>query len=317
MAGDYDPFAVGRFPVDVLTQQVPDRARDRLFPCEVWYPHQVEADAPTARRPLVVYSHQAGGNRRSATFLCAHLASHGYVVAAMDHSEVVQPSPSVEGESETSRATRIQRIIADRVPDVLVLLDHLLAGADDLHFDAQRIGLVGHSFGGWTALATPDVDQRVCAVVAMAPGGTSHPKPGILPLRLAFDWGRDVPTLYLAAELDAPIAVEGIQEMFGRTPATKRMFVLKRADHQHFVDDVVGEHELMRSMSHTGDAAWLPAAMLPITQLCSAAAAHTFTRGLALAHLDAHLRHDDAARRFLAGDVQRELTSRGVQAYQA
>lgn len=38
--------------------------------------------------PLIVFSHYSGGHRRSATFLCTHLASHGYVVAVLDHSEV-------------------------------------------------------------------------------------------------------------------------------------------------------------------------------------------------------------------------------------
>jgi dienelactone hydrolase len=64
---------------------------------------------------------------------------------------------------------------------------------------------VGHSFGGWTVLATPEAESRVQAVVALGPGGSAHPRPGILPLKLTFDWGRDVPTLYLAAEHDTPI----------------------------------------------------------------------------------------------------------------
>ena len=57
--------------------------------------------------------------------------------------------------------------------------------------DAERIGLVGHSFGRWTVLATPEVEPQVRAVVAMGPGGSTHPRPGILPLKLTFTWGRD------------------------------------------------------------------------------------------------------------------------------
>src|SRR6516162_969837 len=34
----YDPFARGRYPVGVRTLQARDTARNRLFPCEVWYP---------------------------------------------------------------------------------------------------------------------------------------------------------------------------------------------------------------------------------------------------------------------------------------
>src|SRR5712691_5375585 len=36
--GEYDPFARGRFPVGVRTIQALDTVRDRLFPCEIWYP---------------------------------------------------------------------------------------------------------------------------------------------------------------------------------------------------------------------------------------------------------------------------------------
>ena len=85
MSGVYDPFLQGPFPVNVRTFDALDKARNRVFPCEVWSP----ADA--VNYPLILYSHHSGGHRRAATFLCTHLCSHGYVVAALDHSEVVAP----------------------------------------------------------------------------------------------------------------------------------------------------------------------------------------------------------------------------------
>jgi hypothetical protein len=133
-------------------------------------------------------------------------------------------------------------------------------------------------------------------------------------LTLAFAWGRDVPTLYLAAEQDTMIPLAGVYELFDRTPASKRLFILRRADHQHFVDDVEGEHEALRSMSLPGDGAWIPAAMRPIAELASGEQAHVFVRGLTLAHLDATLRGSDAARGFLDGAVEAELKKRGVEA---
>ena len=108
--------------------------------------------------------------------------------------------------------------MASRVPDVLFLLAHLTAGesshASDIELDLDQLGLVGHSFGGWTALITPDLERRVRAVAALAPGGSSTPKPGILPLRLDFAWDRDIPTLYLAADSDVGIPAEGVAELF-------------------------------------------------------------------------------------------------------
>jgi dienelactone hydrolase len=345
----YDPFVRGTFPVGVRTVHAHDTARERLFPCEIWYPatarHAGEDVAPPTqdsftvesrgqRRaqqavrdaaaqpgtyPLVLYSHPSAGHRRAATFLCTHLASHGYVVAALDHSELLAPELAPrEGETAEERRARGQGWIANRVPDVRFLLDHLLDGggtADpQTRLDHTRIGIVGHSFGGWTALAVPADDPRISAVVALAPAGSSRPRPGVLPVTLTFAWGRDVPTLYLAADQDVPVPLASVVELFERTPATKRMLILHRADHQHFMDDVEGEHEAVRAMTFTGDLAWMTAEMRPITELCSGASANLFVRGLALSHLDTTLRSHEDAQRFLAGDVDSELLARGVEA---
>src|SRR5713101_6343256 len=295
---EYDPFAAGPHPVDVRTIVATDQAGGRLFPIELWSPAQ------SGLRPLIVFSHYSGGHRRTATYLCTHLASHGYVVAAMDHSEVVAPELAPRaGEMAGARAARIDAIIGSRVPDVQLLLDHLLGGDARVELDAARIGLVGHSFGGWTVLAAPEVDSRVRSVVALAPGGSSSPKPGILPLKLTFAWGRDVPTLYLAAENDVPIPLAGVYELFDRTQSSKRMFILRRADHQQFIDDVEETHEAV------------PVAMRPVAELSSGEQAHTFVRGLTLAHFDATLRQMNTADRFLSSDVEADLAARGVEAF--
>jgi dienelactone hydrolase len=98
-----------------------------------------------------------------------------------------------------------------RVQDVGFLLDHLLDGRspDPAIPDPDRIGIVGHSIGGWTALAVPETDARVRAVVALAPGGASNPKPGIIPATLTFAWSRPVATLYLVAEQDVCLPLAG------------------------------------------------------------------------------------------------------------
>lgn len=311
----YDPFEAGPHVVTEASFEAKDAARDRLFPCQAWFP----ATSAGGERPLVVFSHYSGGSRTASSFLCTHLASHGYVVAAMDHSEVVAPELAPrQGETSGERSARVNAVIESRVPDVRFLLNHLLGGSeraiDGVRIDQGLVGLVGHSFGGWTALATPDVEPRVGAVAAFAPGGGSNPPPGILPLELSFDWGRDVPALYLAAENDVSIPPDGVIELFERTPATKRMFILRRADHQHFADDVEASHEALRAMTLPGTAAWIPAAMLPIAELCSGAQAHLFVRGLTLSHLDAALRRSAASTRFLASGIEAELAARGVDA---
>jgi len=300
MSGVYDPFLQGPFPVNVRTFDALDRARNRVFPCEVWSP----ADA--GNYPLILYSHHSGGHRRAATFLCTHLCSHGYVVAALDHSEVVAPELMRNpGEAPEQAAARAEAVIASRVPDLRFLLDQMAS--------SDPIGIVGHSLGGWTVLATPDVEPRIRAVVALAPAGASNPRPGILRAKLPFHWGRDVPTLFLVAENDVCLPLDGMFEVFERTPATKQMVILRRADHMHFMDDVEKWHEAARNMPATGVLAWIPKEMRPITELCSGEQSHLFVRGLTLSQVDAVLKGKEDAQRFLAGDIEAELAARGVE----
>src|SRR5688500_18878083 len=86
LAMDYEPLHEGPFGVVQQTIEARDPARDRTFPCEVWSPAGDDES-----RPLILFSHASGQGRNSATFLCHHLASHGYRVAAPDHSEMVVP----------------------------------------------------------------------------------------------------------------------------------------------------------------------------------------------------------------------------------
>ncbi|HLW53888.1 MAG TPA: hypothetical protein VKW06_13705 [Candidatus Angelobacter sp.] len=348
-AAGYDPFLRGPFPVGVQTLDAYHKSRNRLFPCEVWYPAAAQhtgrdidlstqdrftprnsatetsqsavRDAAALRGvyPLIVFSHHSGGHRRASSFLCTHLASHGYIVAALDHSEVVAPELArPQTESEEEKKSRWQAVINSRVPDARFLIDHLLQPANwtsDATIDPEQIAIAGHSFGAWTALATPEVDHRIRAVVAMAPGGTSNPRPGILPGKLTFNWGRDVPVLYLAAENDVPLPLAGMYELFARTRSTKQMVILRRADHMHFVDNVAQQHETFRTMPMPmpPEVAAMQKEMLPMSQLSSEEQAHTWIRGLALAHLDAFLKRRREAEQFLAGDVAGELAKRGVE----
>ena len=266
----------GPFAVRTHTFEILDPARDRLFPCDVWYP-----DEPGAR-PLVLYSHHSRGSRRSATYLTTHLASHGYLVAALDHSEVV--APEVAGD--------VQGFVANRVADARFLLDYMLGGAIPCSArpDPDRIAIIGHSLGGWTALALPETDTRIRAVVALAPGGASNPKPGILPATLSLHWPRPPATLYIVAEDDVLTPIAGMHELYSRTPGLKQMVVLARADHLHFVDNVEQAHEQLRTASLPAEVAWISREMRPIAELSTGEEAHRRIQNRTLAHLKAALR---------------------------
>jgi dienelactone hydrolase len=178
--------------------------------------------------------------------------------------------------------------------------------------DPSRIGIAGHSFGGWAALAIPAMDNRIGAVLALAPGGSFQPRPGIIPATLTFAWERDVPTLLLVAERDTLTPLTGMYELFARTPATKHMVMLRAADHFHFCDRVEQVHERARALLRAGDTAWMAEAMPPIGELCPGEHAHLCVRGLGLAHMDAVLKGHEGARRLLASDLEALLAARGV-----
>jgi predicted dienelactone hydrolase len=344
MAKNFDPFKRGNFPVGVRTFQVFDNSRDSEFPIELWYPAKIDyagqdlntkiqdhfidaagkkrnqlavrdAEAASDTYPLIIFSHSSGMGRRSATFLTTHLSSHAYIVAAIDHSELIlKELARKKNETPEEKATRIQALIANRVPDISFLLDQVV-NSDEIKIDSEKIGILGHSFGGWTALASVDVEHRIQAVVALAPGGASQVKPGIIPGTLAFNWNRDVPSLFLAAENDVSLPLQGVREVFERTPSTKRMIILRMADHMHFMDNVEEAHEFVRSTQWSEELSWLPKEMQPIGELCSGEESHLFVRGLTVCHFDAYLKKRPGAAEFFEGDVARELKERGIDSY--
>ena len=349
--GEYDPFARGPHPVGVRTVELLDERRARRFPCEVWYPATASErgrdvaqdggdayprpDGVQVRRqaavrdargepgsyPFVLFAHgTVPWRRRSATYLCTHLASRGYVVAALDHSETLVPELARRpDETETERSARVDALIAARVPDVTFALDALLGGAAPLAgvvLDHDRVAIAGYSFGGWTALAATATDRRIGATVALAPAGSARPKPGIIPATLDLPWDRPVPVLLLAAQNDVAIPLDRVTELFERCAPPKRLFVLRRADHVHFLDAVEEEHEALRASASPPPLDAMAREMQPIAELTSGDIAHAFARGLTTAHYDAELRDVPGARELLERQRAAALLARGIPAFE-
>ncbi len=108
--------------------------------------------------PLVVISHGLTDTRKSFVFMAEHLASHGFAVAALDHpgSDFVHFEDLLKGfVDEIASPTEF----SDRPRDISFLLDEFTRlNADSNHpffnrLDLEKIGIIGHSFGGYTALA--------------------------------------------------------------------------------------------------------------------------------------------------------------------
>ncbi|MCZ0903097.1 alpha/beta hydrolase, partial [Microcoleus sp. HI-ES] len=126
--------------------------RDRTFDMDIYLPQRSPQPAP-----VVVISHGLGSDRLSFEYLAKHLASYGFAVAVPEHpgSNAQQIQNLVTG-----RATEVAEPaeFVNRPLDIKDLLDYLTklsttAPAYQGQLDLQRVGVIGQSFGGYTALA--------------------------------------------------------------------------------------------------------------------------------------------------------------------
>lgn len=254
------PYGVGRSTITIT-----DATRNRPLTVDVWYPIDPQATGTPARYaftpdiytdskvaiadaavapggpfPLVIYSHGSGGIRYIASYFTERLASHGFVVAAPDHTG----NTAVERITNTSAAGEVTAY--NRPLDVSAVIDGLLTPADDAAkrlaaaVDADRIGVSGHSFGGYTALAmasghtgpggTTKPDPRVKAVVAMAPASGLLSDPELAAIK--------VPTMLIVGTNDVttPLDPQTTRPFSLITASPTYKVELKDAGHNSFTD---------------------------------------------------------------------------------
>jgi predicted dienelactone hydrolase len=137
--------------------------RNRTFPVDLYWP-VVALDSPM---PVIVISHGLGSDRTSYAYVAQHLASHGFAVVVPEHpgSNSQQMQALIEG--RVNEVTNPREFI-DRPLDIQLVLDELetlsaLNPRFQHKLDLTQVGIIGHSMGGYTALAlagaTVDVQQ--------------------------------------------------------------------------------------------------------------------------------------------------------------
>ena len=214
--------------------------------------------AEMAKFPLVIVSHGYVGSRILLTYLTENLASKGYVVVAIDHTE-----------STFRDAAPFPSTLLNRSKDVLFVLNQIaeFGKTNSKHFlagkvDADNTGLVGYSMGGYgvlnvagagystgavqffagmtggsSALAersyasesyATTIDARVKAVVAFAPWGMREKVWDAEGLQ-----GLKVPTFFVAGSEDDISGYEtGIKAIFeGAVNTNRYLLTYKNARH--------------------------------------------------------------------------------------
>jgi predicted dienelactone hydrolase len=146
-----NPAALGQEDVYKDSRMFFDRERNRTIVTDIYYTFNPHG-------PLVVMSHGFAADRRFLSYLAYHLASHGLTVISVEH-----PGSNINALVEISYRGKISQILPasefiERPRDISFILNELektnkTTGYLHKRFNTQQVSLIGHSFGGYTALA--------------------------------------------------------------------------------------------------------------------------------------------------------------------
>lgn len=265
---------------------------ERSLTLEVWYPaassaqkatyinetrsgqvFEVQADAsrdaPIADAdtdfPVIVISHGYTGYRTLMFYLGEHLASHGYVVAAIDHTD----STNKDVNFAENPYSGFPSTLLNRSRDQVLTLNSI---SENTFFkesvDASKAGVIGYSMGGYGAVSTVGGCYAFNDQTAATFTGTQDPKAAALikealntcaggkasseealpawkaALALA-PWGGQhqlfdvqslnnikIPVLYVAGDNDDISGYNGIKWLFDNTGSKEsKLLTIKNARH--------------------------------------------------------------------------------------
>ena len=333
------PYAVGRTTVTLNDPTRPERA----LVTDLWYPLDPAAAvgarastyeflpglgydssravsgvpvSPAGPFPLVIFSHGSTGLRWQSAFFTELLASHGFVVASTDHVGNTA-ADSILGSSVT-----LEQSAVDRPKDVALVIDALLAGSNgapaDLvtAIDPGRIGISGHSFGGYTGLASASgrpgipADGRIKAVLGLAAWTE--------PLSDAELEAVEVPTMLLSGTLDTTTTIsDNTERAWSLIPGRPFYRIdITGAGHQSFTDTCLYQ-ELARARPDA------PAALVSfIDELATAACeprflaigtAHELVTRYGIAFLEAYVAGDTSATAWLTPEAAQQTPEVALQ----
>lgn len=262
---------------------------------------------------LLIFSHGNGGFRFQNTFQMEYLASHGYIVAACDHTgnaavTLLEAGPVIYNKQTIKDVRRWD----DRPRDAAFLITRLetLSAQEDswLYQKIQpgNYGALGHSFGGFTVSRLAEIDPRVKAILPMTLAGTlydardlatgTEAQQQLASIKIP-NIPCKIPLMVILGDHDRTVGDAGNRrstQFFERAVGPRYLLVFKDAGHFTFTDmaqinpnfgDGVGTEK-----GKNGQADFT---------FSDAGEDQQITNQYTVAFFDAFLRHDRAAKKFL------------------
>ncbi len=161
---------------------------NRKLNVRIWYPKTSKG-----KFPLIVFSPGAFGTKTSNTSLCNELASHGYVVCAIDHTYQCVFTTDVDGNTMFMNSNYRKEISMEsdyrdkrknyvlyrkwmeiRMGDISFVVDNIISEEKNLEadqayslVDPSNVGVMGYSLGGSAALGLGRARDDINAVIAL------------------------------------------------------------------------------------------------------------------------------------------------------
>jgi predicted dienelactone hydrolase len=150
----FDVNAAGEFEVEQSVMMRTDSKRKRTLNFDTYLPK-----GKVSNKPLVMIAPGYEADKGFLAYIAKHLASHGFTVVSVEH-----PSVTSEGKINLDRLIPASEFV-DRPKDVSFVLDELakLNESSELQgkFNSDRVMIIGHSLGGYTALALAGGELRL------------------------------------------------------------------------------------------------------------------------------------------------------------
>lgn len=338
-------YAVGVKTIEVVNPEQMDLTdftskKDRSLILEVWYPSKINSKSAKAtyknvtrlhkpfelqgdayrdaialeegQFPLVVLSHGYTGYRTIMFYLAEHLASHGYIVVGIDHTD----STTGDVDFEKNPGSGFVSTLVNRARDQQFVLEYFSKSNNTLSsiIDTDNSSVVGYSMGGFGAVNTVGGCYEFSAEGLQRLGFPEPAAKSLLPVfnfcqagrdvvdprwksMVAFaPWGQElnvhnadslknikVPTLYVTGDQDDISGYElGVKKMFEQTGSEHNyMLVYQNARHNfapHPAPKIAYEKEA--DLGHYFEPAWSNEVLTRINEHMSLAFLDCHVKGI-------------------------------------